>query len=210
MQNLNVLPIDASRAFVPLEQRSQQTAFKGQAIKFFGGVSGQVFRLKTVARESRQVMRMKKLAMLLVLMLTACTPSAFSGIRVVPFVSAFAGFFPQDPHDEVLPVWEGTLENLEPIVMSAIKLVDPESTNLVAVEITDQVPKGLKVHELRSAQISKNRLRIVVSATLEHVAVGVFDLAVAYPNIPSQESMGARFETVIGIALDARFARDQF
>ena len=153
---------------------------------------------------------MKLLAVLLFLILVGCVPNAFSGSRNTPFVSAFAGFFPQDPSDDVLPVWEGSLENLEPVVLNAVKLVDPESSNVVAVEITDQVPKGFKVHEFRSASITKNRLRIVMSATLEHVAVGVFDLTVAYPNIPSPNSLGKQFETVLEIALDARFARDQF
>jgi hypothetical protein len=153
---------------------------------------------------------MKFLVMILILMLVSCVPDAnFSGNGKVSFASKFAGFFPQDLQDEVLPIWKGSLENIEPVALEAIKSFDVQFQGVFAFELTE-VRNGLRVRELRGSGLVKNNLQIVISETLEHVAVGVFDMSVAFPNIAPANSVGAKLELAIAAALDAKFVRDRF
>jgi hypothetical protein len=153
---------------------------------------------------------MRFFAVFLFLLLTSCVPDAnFSGNNKVNFVSEFTGFFPQDSQNQVLPVWKGSLEDLEPVVLGAIKSFDVQFQGVFSFDITT-LRNGLRVHELRGSGLVKNNLQIVVSETLEHVAVGVFDMAVAYPNIAPPNSVGAKLEAAIATALDAKFVRDRF
>jgi hypothetical protein len=150
---------------------------------------------------------MKYFVVLLILMLTSCVPDV-TGNSKVSFASKFAGFFPQDPQDAVLPIWKGSLEVLEPVVLGAIKSFDVQFQGVFAFEITE-ARNGLRVRELRGSGLVKNNLQIYISETLEHVAVGVFDMAVAYPNLAPPNSVGAKLETAIATALDAKFERDR-
>ncbi len=153
---------------------------------------------------------MKFLLMLLIVFLTACVPGAtFSGNAKVNFVSEFTGFFPQDPQSENLPVWKGSLELLEPVVLEAIRSFDVQFQGVFSFDITT-LRNGVRVHELRGSGLVKNNLQIDVSETLEHVAVGVFDMGVPYPNIAPANSVGAKLESAIAAALDAKFERDRF
>ena len=153
---------------------------------------------------------MKFWLMLLIVMLTACAPdAAYSGNGKVSFASKFAGLFPQDPQDEILPIWKGSLEVIEPVALAAIKSFDVQFQGVFAFEITE-ARNGLRVKELRGSGLVKNNLQIYISETLEHVAVGVFDMLLAYPNRSPANSVGAKLEVAIAAALDAKFERDRF
>ncbi len=149
---------------------------------------------------------MKFFGVLLMFMLVSCVPDA-NGAKV-SFASKFAGLFPQDPQDEVLPIWKGSLEVIEPVALGAIKSVDVQFQGVFAFEITE-ARNGLRVRELRGSGLVRNNLQIYLSETLEHVAVGVFDMGVPYPNRSSANSVGAKLEAVIAAALDAKFERDR-
>lgn len=150
---------------------------------------------------------MKFLLMFLIVLLTACVPDA-NGAKV-SFASKFAGLFPQDPQDAVLPIWKGSLAVIEPVALGAIKSFDVQFQGVFAFEITE-ARNGFWVRELRGSGLVKNNLQIYVSETLEHVAVGVFDMSVAYPNLAPENSVGAKLEAAIAVALDAKFKRDRF
>jgi hypothetical protein len=150
---------------------------------------------------------MKIFALVLIFVLVSCAPDA-NGAKV-SFASKFAGLFPQDPQDAVLPIWKGSLELVEPVALGAIKSFDVQFQGVFAYEITE-ARNGLRVRELRGSGLVKNNLQIYVSETLEHVAVGVFDMSVPYPNRSPVNSVGAKLELAIGQALDAKFERDRF
>lgn len=150
---------------------------------------------------------MKLFFVFLIVLLISCVPDATGG--KVSFASKFAGFFPQDPQDAVLPIWKGSLEIIEPVALGAIKSFDVQFQGVFAYENTE-ARNGLRVRELRGIGLVRNNLQIVVSETLEHVAVGVFDMGVAYPNLSPPNSVGAKLEVAIGAALDAKFERDRF
>ncbi len=153
---------------------------------------------------------MKFFGLLLIFILVSCAPDAnFSGNGKVPFASKFAGLFPQDPQDEVLPIWKGSLELIEPVALETIKSFDVQFQGVFAFEITE-ARNGLRVRELRDSGLVKNNLQIYVSETLEHVAVGVFDKSVAYPNLSPENSIGAKLEAAIAATLDKKFERDRF
>jgi hypothetical protein len=152
---------------------------------------------------------MKFFGVLLIFVLVSCVPDAnFSGNGKVSFASKFAGLFPQDPQNEVLPIWKGSLEFIEPIALVAIKSFDVQFQGVFAFEITE-ARNGLRVRELRGSGLVKNNLQIYLSETLEHVAVGVFDMSVAYPNLSPANSIGEKLEAAIAAALDAKFERDR-
>ena len=153
---------------------------------------------------------MKFWVVLLILMLVSCVPDAnSSGNGKVSFASKFAGLFPQDPQDAVLPIWKGSLAVVEPVALGAIKSFDVQFQGVFAFEITE-ARNGLRVRELRGSGLVKNNLQIYLSETLEHVAVGVFDMSVAYPNRSPANSIGEKLELAIAAALDAKFERDRF
>ena len=159
----------------------------------------------------KQVVMMKFFAVPLILFLVSCVPgSTSSGNGQVSFASKFAGFFPQDPQDQILPVWKGSLEEIEPVALGAVKSLDIQFQGVFSFDTTNELRNGLRVHEWRGSGLVKNNLQVVVSETLEHVAVGVFDMGTAYPNIPPPNSVGAQLEAVIAKALDAKFTRDRF
>jgi hypothetical protein len=149
---------------------------------------------------------MKFLLVLLIAMLTSCVPDA-NGAKV-SFASKFAGLFPQDPQDAVLPIWKGSLEVIEPVALEAIKSFDVQFQGVFALELTE-ARNGLRVRELRGSGLVKNNLQIVISETLEHVSVGVFDMSVPYPNRSPANSIGAKLELAIAAVLDAKFERDR-
>jgi hypothetical protein len=149
---------------------------------------------------------MKFFALLLIFVLTSCAPDA-NGAKV-SFASKFAGLFPQDPQDAVLPIWKGSLEFVEPVALGAIKSFDVQFQGVFAYEITE-ARNGLRVRELRGIGLVRNNLQIYLSETLEHVSVGVFDMSVPYPNRSPDNSVGAKLEAVIAAVLDAKFERDR-
>ena len=149
---------------------------------------------------------MKFWVVLLILMLVSCVPDANSGNGQVSFASKFAGLFPQDPQDAVLPIWKGSLAVVEPVALGAIKSFDVQFQGVFAFEITE-ARNGLRVRDLRGSGLVKNNLQIYLSETLEHVAVGVFDMSVAYPNRSPANSIGEKLELAIAAALDAKFER---
>ena len=157
---------------------------------------------------------MKWLLVICFFVLSACAPSSevsiVSSSSKPSFVSVFAGFFPQDPQAEVLPVWKGSLENLEPVVLDAIRSVHSQFEDAFIVDFTNELKNGLRIHEVRGAGLTQNSLQITLSETLEHVAVGVFDRAIAYPNMPTPNSFGGQIEKAIAVLLDAKFSRDRF
>jgi hypothetical protein len=149
---------------------------------------------------------MKFFALLLIFVLTSCAPDA-NGAKV-SFASKFAGLFPQDPQEAVLPIWKGSLEFVEPVALGAIKSFDVQFQGVFAYEITE-ARNGLRVRELRGIGLVRNNLQIYLSETLEHVSVGVFDMSVPYPNRSPDNSVGAKLEAVIAAALDEKFERDR-
>ncbi len=149
---------------------------------------------------------MKFFGLLLIFMLTSCAPDA-NGAKV-SFASKFAGLFPQDPQDAVLPIWKGSLELVEPVALGTIKSFDVQFQGVFAFEITE-ARNGLRVRELRGIGLVRNNLQIYISETLEHVAVGVFDMSVAYPNRSPANSIGEKLEVAIAVALNAKFERDR-
>ena len=95
------------------------------------------------------------------------------------------------------------------MVLGAIKSFDVQFQGVFAFEITE-ARNGLRVRELRGSGLVRNNLQIYLSETLEHVAVGVFDMGVPYPNRSPANSVGAKLEMAIAAALDAKFERDRF
>ena len=96
------------------------------------------------------------------------------------------------------------------MALGTVKSLDIQFRGVFSFDTTNELRNGLRVHEWRGSGLVKNNLQVVVSETLEHVAVGVFDMGTAYPNIPPSNSIGARLEMVIAKALDAKFTRDRF
>jgi hypothetical protein len=149
---------------------------------------------------------MKWFLLFLILILSACVPNSKS----FP-VSVFAGSFPQDPQSGDLPIWKASLEALEPVALKAVQDFDGRFPEAFISDLTDaaEAEKGLKVHEILDLGITKNQVKITLTQTTGHVALGVFDLRIESSNVPGFNSLADNLYRTLVRVLDAQFPRDR-
>ena len=150
---------------------------------------------------------LKWFLLFLILMLCACVPNSKS----FP-VSVFAGSFPQDPQSGDLPIWKASLEDVEVVALKAVQDFDDRFREAFSSDLTDaaESQKGLKVHEILDLNLTKNQIKITLTQTAGHVALGVFDLRIESSNVPGFNSLGDNLYRTLVKALDAQFPRDRF
>ena len=155
---------------------------------------------------------MKWCLVFMLVALSACVPSeqSFFGPSRPNFVSTFAGFFPEDPQANDLPVWKGSLESLEPLAVETVRTFDAQFQNVFTSDLSSAVRNGLKIHEIQGAVVTSNHLQIVLSETQDHVALGVFDLEHPLPERTPPGSLADKLGQFVRKALDAKFSRDRF
>ena len=119
--------------------------------------------------------------------------------------SKFAGFFPYDPTGRDLPVWATSLEVALPDVVAAVKAFDARYASAFGFELTDLSTNRLRIFDVRSTNLERDRIEVYVTGDGDRVALGVFE-ANSGGKLPPG-SQAARLEVAVIAALDAKYAR---